>query len=204
MTVLSQSNQAAAEEIDKFSHPLAFSPVSEGAILTASNVVAPKVREIEHRKDNARDVVARLKATGLGKFYSNYLKSHPIVRTLVIWIWRNGYQFYVKLLAIHPLNRRAWRWRKLVKLSVFAKTRDIPTVELVAAELVKTPVPKVFPISDESYLVSPQEHYSLPPIFVAKISKGTIYGGTNLVLMGDEVYSGPQFSDSSLRWCRVT
>jgi len=187
MTVLPQSNQAASEAIDKFPHPLAFRSVTEDTILTVSNVVAPKVWEIEQRKDNARYIIARLKATGLGRFYSSYLKSYPIARALVIWTWRNGYQLYVKLLAAHPLNRRVWRWRKLVKLSVFAKTRDIPTVELVAAELVKTPAPKVFPLSDESYLVSPQEHYSLPPVFVAKISKGTIYGGTNLVLMGDEV-----------------
>ena len=55
------------------------------------------------------------------------------------------------------------------------------------AARVDTPAPKVFPVEDQAYLVSPHDHYVFPPVYVAELGEALIYGGTNLVFAQDAV-----------------
>lgn len=147
----------------------------------------PKVRQIEKPQGKSRDIVSRLKATGLGKFYASCLKPCPPVRGLVNWIWRNAYPLYVNHIATLPRNRNAKQWRRLTQLGEFAKEKGIPSTRVADAAQVETPAPRVFPASDQGYLASPHDRYNFPHIQVAEIGAGMVYGGTNLVLTKDEV-----------------
>ena len=134
------------------------------------------------------DIVARLKATALGRFYSSRLKQHPFVRGLVVWLWRNFYPIYVNLrISINLGKRKAKRWQPLIKLGYYTKSRGLSTIQLVDAVVVETPTPKVFPESDQGYLESPHDRYNASPIYVANINNGMIYGGSNLILTQDGV-----------------
>jgi capsular polysaccharide biosynthesis protein len=102
-------------------------------------------------------------------------------------MWRNLYPVYVNHIAIHFRHIKARRWLHLTRLSEFAKTREIPSIQVTDAALVETPAPTVLPACDQDYLASPHDRYNFPSIYVATISHGIIYGGTNLVLTKDEV-----------------
>ena len=146
-----------------------------------------KVRWIEGRQQKSMDIVARLKATAIGRFYASHLKQHPFVRGVVIWLWRNTYPIYANHISIILKNRKTKRWQSLIKLGDYTKSRGLRTIQLVNAVVVETPTPKVFPESDQGYLKSPHVRYYAPPIYVAIINDGMIYGGTNLVLTDDGV-----------------
>jgi len=132
------------------------------------------------------DISTRLRNTWFGQVYTNHLKQYAGVRWIFQSIWRNGYPIYVNF-ALRFFNRKEKRWRSLIKLSKFAKKRGMLIYKLADGSVVETPEPKVFPACDQIYLVSPHEHYKFPEIFVATISRGMVYGGTNLVLADDVV-----------------
>ncbi|MBI3283381.1 MAG: glycosyltransferase family 61 protein [Burkholderiales bacterium] len=146
-----------------------------------------KVHQIEKQQDKSPDIAARLKATGLGRFYITHLKQYPSVRRLIAWTWRNFYPIYVNYVAIHLRKRNAKRWRQLITLREFVKTNQITIIQVTDTAQVETPAPEVFPASDQGYLISPHDRYSSPHIYVATIKDGMIYGGTNLILKNDEV-----------------
>lgn len=146
-----------------------------------------KIRKVEALQTKPNDFVGRLRSTWLGQVYRNHLKRYTLVRLIAQWIWRNGYPFYVNHLSHRLFNRKAKRWHPLTKLSDFLKKREISTYKLVDAALAETPEPKVFPVRDQSYLVSLHDRYTFPEIFVATIKNAMTYGGTNLILADDEV-----------------
>ena len=146
-----------------------------------------KIRKVETLQTKPHELFARLRTTRLGRVYTSHLKQYHFVRWIVQWIWRNGYPVYANHLATRLSNRTEKRWRPLTKLSEFVKKGGIPTYKLADAVLVETPVPKVFPSCDQDYLVSPDDRYRFPEIFVATISNAMTYGGTNLILAGGEV-----------------
>lgn len=158
-----------------------------GEIVEVLDVSLLKIHQVEKSKDISKDIVSRLRATGIGKFYANHLKQYPFFRWLSAWLWRNLYPIYVNNIAIHLRNSNAKRWRPLVKLNEFVKRSGIPIYKVADAALVETPVPKVVPACDQNSLVSPHDRYNFPEIVVAKIADGMIYGGTNLLLTKDVV-----------------
>jgi capsular polysaccharide biosynthesis protein len=160
-------------------------PKESGGAVELSH--APKIHHVENPQGKPQDILSQLQASGLGKFYVHHLKQYPFVHGSAIWMWRNLYPVYVNHFAVHFRHIKAWRWLHLTKLSEFAKTREIPSFQVTDAALVETPVPTVFPVCDQDYLASPHDCYNFPPIYVAKISDGMVYGGTNLVLTKDEV-----------------
>lgn len=145
-----------------------------------------KIRRVE-QYIGSQDPLARLKGTRVGHFYVNYLKQIPFVPWLVIWSWRTLYPFYVNHITAHFAGKTAKRWRSLIHLGDYVKTRNIPTIKVLDAARVDTPVPQVFPAEDQEYLSSPHDHYDFPPIYVAEISNALVYGGTNLVFTQDAV-----------------
>jgi capsular polysaccharide biosynthesis protein len=146
-----------------------------------------KVRRIEGRAGDSKDIVSRLKATVIGRVYQSHLKQLPFVRGAVIWIWRNAYPIYVKQISTFRGNRKTKRWHPLIKLAKYTESKGLTTTQLVNAVVVETPTPRVFPESDQGYLESPHDRYNAPAIYVATISDGIIYGGTNLILTKDGV-----------------
>jgi capsular polysaccharide biosynthesis protein len=84
-------------------------------------------------------------------------------------------------------NKKGKHWRSLIKLGDFTKSRQIETIQLDSDEDVDTPTPRVFPERDQDHLISPNDRYNFPSIYVAILNKGTIYGGTNLALIEDVV-----------------
>ena len=188
LAFLQQSELSQQDPMCEASSPIsAWSPTWESGGVIELSRLTPKVRQIKKPQGKSHDIVTRLKSSGLGKFYASHLKQYPLVRWLAIWIWRIAYPLYVNHISIYLCNRNVKRWRQLIKLGEYVKTRGIPTIKVADAALVETPVPKVFPAHDQEYLASPHDSYNFPQIYVATVSDGMIYGGTNLVLTKDEV-----------------
>jgi len=167
----------------------AWQPRESGSVVDFSRL-APKVRQIEKPRGRSQDIVARLKATGVYKFYANHLKQHPIVRGLANWIWRHVqriYATYVIHIATHFGKRHAKCQQHLTKLSEFARKKGISICKLADAARVETPAPRVFPDRDQAYLGPPRNHYQFPEIFVAIVRNAITCGGTNLVFADGQV-----------------
>ncbi len=146
-----------------------------------------KIRRIEASRVKTHDILGNLRATWPGRVYVSYLKRYGMVRWIAQWVWRKGYPIYANYISIFLLNRRLKRWRTLISLNEYAKNRGMSTCKLADAALVETPMPKVFPITDQGFLDSCQYQYNFPEIYVATVSNAMVYGGTNLILAGDEV-----------------
>lgn len=146
------------------------------------NGLNPRIRRVEVLQGKSQDTVARLKSTWLGQFYIKHLKQYAFFRWLASSTWRNAYPIYVNYIATHLHNKKARRWRPLTKLSELVRKHGLQSSILADAMLVETPEPHVVPRHDQGYLDSQQESYNFPEIYVAKVSHGLIYGGTNLVL----------------------
>ena len=145
-----------------------------------------KIRAIEPLSTSQTDISSRLRSTWLGKLYTRNLKKHGFVRLITYWIWRNGYPVYARM-ATRFVGGKGKKWRNLIKLRDFSQKTGAETFKLADSALVETPRPRVFPICDQSYLVSPHDRYRFPEIFVARINDAMTYGGTNLILVDDEV-----------------
>jgi capsular polysaccharide biosynthesis protein len=180
MEFLQQLNQPPNEQLA----PLpAWAPSPTAGMINFS----PKVQHVGKPHDGSDATVTRIKAMWIGRFYARNLKQHPFVRRWANRLWRIIHIFYVRHIAVHLRNREAKRWRRLTKLGEFAKASGSPTVEIVDAAFVRTPIPRVFPETHRDYLVSPHDKYLSPRIYVATINGGIVYGGTNLALSQDEV-----------------
>ena len=161
-----------------FTSALMSSQRREGADVLAP--VPPRIRAIWASPDSA-DIVTRMRNAPLGQLYRNRLKQYMIVRGVARWICWNLFPLYVRLFVL--MKKRY----PLTTLSDYAKTSEIPTYKLVDAESVKTTQPKVFPIRDRAYVSISHGRYRFPEIFVATVKKGTVMGGTNLVLVDGKV-----------------
>jgi capsular polysaccharide biosynthesis protein len=158
--------------------------------ITSFSHSSTRVRRISSLPPRKQDVAARLRDTRIGRVYVNWLKKYAVFRYIVYWMWRNGYPVYMNrvnpFVSSFPV-RRAKRWRPLMKLREFVKEQEAGIYKVADGVEVETPAPRVFPVSDQDYLVSPHERYKFPEIFVAAIRNGLIYGGSNLVLAGETV-----------------
>jgi capsular polysaccharide biosynthesis protein len=149
-----------------------------------------KIRHIDPLPFKKHDTATTLRNTWFGRIYTNYLKQYAIIRLIFHWIWRNGYPLYVNHLSAllsKPSKRHAIRWRPLIELNTYAKKKRTPIFKLADESVVYTPEPKVFPSCDQGCLSSPHDRFKFPEIYVAVISNGLIYGGTNLVLSDGKV-----------------
>lgn len=145
-----------------------------------------KFRKVE-QTTGSLDILVRLKRTWVGRLYVHHLKHIPLVRWLTIRLWRTLYPIYTDTFSVYLGSRASKRWRPLVKLGDYVKTLHLPSTKVFDAARVDTPAPKVFPVEDQAYLVSPHDHYVFPPVYVAELGDALIYGGTNLVFAQDAV-----------------
>lgn len=192
--LLSRKSSASSEQpeflIQKTTQPPSWSQYA-GRISQEHGVITPtnfyKIKNVKIPEAKSQDVVNRLKASWLGNFYSRNLKRHTFVRLCAIWAWRIFYPIYVNYIATLFRNNHSKRWHRLTKLNEFAKINSIPISSILEGGRVDTPTPIVTPVCDQSYLVSPHNYYEFPHIYVVSVDHGLIYGGTNLVLMQNEV-----------------
>ncbi|QPD03468.1 MAG: hypothetical protein Nkreftii_001242 [Candidatus Nitrospira kreftii] len=151
----------------------------------AARYTSRKMRKLEPHQTGA-DIVARLRNAWPGRIYTCHLKHRALVRWIVQWIWRNGYLNLVNLSA-HLFLSKAKKWRSLIKLTDYVQKNETPTYKLADAMVVETPAPIVFPLCDQSVLVSPHGRYIFPEIFVTTVRGAMTYGGTNLILADNDV-----------------
>lgn len=149
-----------------------------------------RVRKIMSLSPKKQDIAARLRDYWIGRLYVNRLKQYEVFRNSFHWIWRNGYPLYMNRMSPFLSSssvRHAKRWRPLMKLREFAKEQESKLYKVADGVEVETPAPRVLPVSEQDYLVSPHDRYKFPDIFVATVRNGLIYGGSNLVLAGEKV-----------------
>lgn len=146
-----------------------------------------KIRKVSVSQVNPVDIFNRLRNTWAGVVYRNHLKQNTFVRRLVLWTWRNGYPIYANYFANRLFEGKAKKWRPILKLTDYVKKYSIPVEKLLNSADVHLPDPKVFPNNNQSGMNEAHDRYSFPEIYIAQIKNATIYGGTNLVMAGDEV-----------------
>jgi capsular polysaccharide biosynthesis protein len=167
------------QKTDESSHPewqtASIDPM-DTRLLTKSNII--RIDKISGKPD----IWVRLRATYAYRLYITHLKKHSFVRRLTIWMWCNLYPAYITV--AHYIERgETKRWHPLVKFDDFVKLLDLPTTRVFDATRVETPAPKVHPIEEQHYLVSPHNHYIFPPVYVSEVSDALVYGGTNLIFV---------------------
>lgn len=144
------------------------------------------VQKIELNANKPHDKVERLRNTVFGQFYLKYLKQNTLVRWLVLWLWRNGYPIYANIHA-HLSGSKNQKWRELSSHKSYVASHGLDVEVAVGVESVKTLAPRVFPLDDQDYLVSPHASYTYPEIYTFSASNATVYGGSNLVLVENKV-----------------
>jgi len=133
----------------------------------------------------AVDGVNQLKSSLIGRFYINHIKTIPIARSMVIWLWRNCYPKYVNF-KLFVFYKTAHKARPLIALQDYVKTNKSSVFKVLVPEIVETPAPQVFPIQNQDLLIAPHQRYQFPEIFIATIKNAKISGGTNLTLVDSE------------------
>ncbi|WP_298595574.1 glycosyltransferase family 61 protein [Zoogloea sp.] len=146
------------------------------------------IEHVEAPSAHGVGLLGELRRSWLGRLYVERLKRYRAVRSGVIWLWQNGYPFYVNRVAPVVFRREAERWRPLVSVADYALRPEAGQRHVLAEPThLETPVPVAFPEKSRAVLVSPHESYVFPEIFVTTVRNASIYGGTNLVCVGGEV-----------------
>lgn len=146
------------------------------------------IEHVEAPSGHGVGLLGELRRSWLGRLYVERLKRYRAVRSGVIWLWQNGYPFYVNRVAPVVFRREAERWRPLVSVADYALRPEAGQRHVLAEPThLETPVPVAFPEKSRAVLVSPHESYVFPEIFVTTVRNASIYGGTNLVCVGGEV-----------------
>lgn len=147
----------------------------------ATEVIAKiKIKKVG-RSGHVPNTLDRIKRTWFGRLYVNHLKRISIIRSSIIWLWRNFYPLYVNVVVIYFYSKLSRRWRPLVKLNDHVKELNLSITKVFDETEIYTPAPKVFPIEDQTYLVPPHELYVFPSVYVAELNDSLVYGGTNLI-----------------------
>lgn len=144
------------------------------------------IQRFELKIDKPHNRVERLRNTVFGKFYVKYLKKNVFIRWLVLWVWRNGYPIYANARA-YLLGGETRKWRELTSHKKYILQHQITAKVLASQEVVETPAPGVFPSADQNYLESPHLLYTYPDLYVFVLSEAVVCGGTNFVLVDEEV-----------------
>lgn len=101
--------------------------------------------------------------------------------------WRLFYPGYVRYIGSLRLPAKTKRWRTLVRLKEYVIKNNLNTIEALSESSVETFVPKVFPVTDQSYLSMQERKAHFPSVDIVTIRDAVVHGGTNLVFVHDEV-----------------
>ena len=147
----------------------------------------PRVRAVANRREGPPDNLARLRGSWIGLIYTRYLKRYSIIRAIVIRVWRFSYPIYVNYVSVRLGNRQIKRWRKLVPLRKYAACRGISLTEVAPAEQIDCAPATVLPPRDRACAGLFPGQYRFPTMYVATLTGGVVFGGTNLVFANDDV-----------------
>lgn len=148
-----------------------------------------KVINIPPYSDTTNDVALLnwIKRTWAGQIYKAVSEKNHFIRHAVNRIWRSLYPLFFRTYSLYLNGYESCKWRPIVRHEIYAQREMIVNYKLVDASIVKTPAPKVYPLKDQAYLKEPHGHYEFPEICVSIKHDATICGGTNLILVNDEV-----------------
>jgi hypothetical protein len=114
------------------------------------------IEYVEAPSGHGVGLLGDLRRSWLGRLYVERLKRYRAVRSGAIWLWQNGYPFYVNRVAPVVFRREAERWRPLVSVADYAQRPEAGTRHVLAEPThLKTPVPVAFPEKSRAVLVSP-------------------------------------------------
>jgi capsular polysaccharide biosynthesis protein len=152
----------------------------DGGIVKPFSYGETKTVEIAQAKED--QVEEKLRASWIGRIYTNRLRRYLAVHRIVGWMWRNGYPLYIEYIDARLFDRAFKGWRRLIRLREFVRENGIPIHTLAEAATVETPQPRIFPARAQNLLVSPHDWYEFPEVFVANAGNAIVYGRSNLVL----------------------
>jgi capsular polysaccharide biosynthesis protein len=151
------------------------------------NVIERKIRIRKINEPiNPPDIVSRVKKSWVGYIYKKFVKKIPLLRWLVILMFRTLYPVYINLISFINSNSKK-SWKPLVKLLENCKESETNIIKVYDSGRVETPVPGVMPNEGNSYLKSPHVNYVFPEVYVAKLKNVEINGGTNLIFTENQV-----------------
>ncbi len=140
------------------------------------------IRALPPTGAHAHGLLAKFKATWIGKAYEKYVKPYPLLRRVIIFLWQRGYASYLTVF-LHIQSE----WRPLTPLQEAANEDSMKRIVLAPASLVKTATPAVTP-AHEQHLIAPQTQFAFPEVYVTKVRSAKLHGGTNFVWADDRVY----------------
>lgn len=142
--------------------------------------------DIAPPKNTKSNLIFSLKKSKLGRIYQDYFKQRALIRCLAEWVLRYAFPLYAKYIIPfrHPEFRK---WRSLIKISQFAKIAPEKTLQIVDKSVIKTTMIAVFPNKNQHHLGLLDDGYVFPESFVTRVKNAMVYGGTNLVLIDDNI-----------------
>lgn len=135
----------------------------------------------------SEDPVDKVKRLWIYCFYSKYLKPNRFTRQMVNFLWRNLFLSFLKHKSDLFGRYRVRHWCTVMKLRDYVELSSLSTTKVFDAVRIKACKTKVIPAKDLPYLDHPQDYYLFPPVYIAEIGDGIVYGGTNLVFVQDVV-----------------
>ena len=123
------------------------------------------------------DVLTDLKRTMLGRFYLNNIKTRPRLRMFALALWKKicPLYFFVKKTNLFS------DWYPLEKFSEYVRRKSVESCELIEKCEIKVARPVVFPETKSAEVTVSAATREFPPVYVARIERGRVVGGTNLV-----------------------
>lgn len=156
---------------------------SENSVPTIKSLRRVPIAKL--RSIHPHNIIKRLKSSTLGGLYLAHIKKHSFIHRRVVFLWNMFVSAYLFIAILFDENQKK-RWLPIT-FSEFARRPDATQFVLEAAHEVQTPRPVLFPAYEERYLKSPHESYVFPAVKTMTINDAFVYGGTNMVLMNNEV-----------------
>lgn len=145
-----------------------------------------RIRLIKPRQiKRSKSLLSFLQNSLLGRIYKRYLKRYALVRAVVIWIRTTflpiALLIYVrfKILQVKTLQ---FKTLPLIKLSECLPHRRV----VFPGQLVKTPLPDVFP-KKKNVVLKPKTEFAFPEIYIATVNNCIVNGASNFLNVEESI-----------------
>jgi capsular polysaccharide biosynthesis protein len=132
---------------------------------------------------NKTTFLEALKKSSFGIFYKTKLKNNALCRNFINWGYRIAYRISIGYQQ-YFINRR---WYRLIKFNDYLSATHVQVVKIFDAQTVTIPEVKACSVDLEVSHNFESFDYKFPSVHVAKIEEGVVRGGTNLILVKDQV-----------------
>lgn len=148
-------------------------------------VEKPKIRVIKNNDTKQEKFLKNIRASVFSKIYNQHLKKLSLVQRIVVLFWSILWPIYVKNVLVILKSKNAKRWRRLLRLEEYTRSKKAERIELAPSVNIDTLMPRVFPDNEQSALRPNSSHFCYPSIYVAILNNAQIYGATNFILTPD-------------------